>query len=227
MSASAERKKIVMNNVDFIAKLYFLPTQKGGRKSYAKSGGYIPQIEFDNYPEMSTSGKQTYLDTDIVLPGEKVKAQIEIFSVGFFSKRLYKGMNFKFLEGKQLIGKGEILEILNEDLLLETTEERININLYPIDITNKIKLDLGVDAFKIVRELQELIKLNKTYQNPRLIRAIIFLIIHKKQKRKVLYEEVKKDLKNILYSSEYEYNKKIKQNIRVRNFNNIFGKETI
>ena len=50
--------------MDFIAELYFLTTENGGRKLFAING-YRPHIQFD-FDEMHTSGQQTYLNQDRV-----------------------------------------------------------------------------------------------------------------------------------------------------------------
>jgi translation elongation factor EF-Tu-like GTPase len=58
----------------FIAELKYLETEKGGRKTVAKSG-YRPQVQFD-FSEMSTSGSQKFIDKEFVFPGETVLAEI-------------------------------------------------------------------------------------------------------------------------------------------------------
>jgi len=105
----------MFNESDFIAELKFLTPEQGGRKSYVISG-YRPHIEFENYPERLTSGQQTYIGTDFVLPGETVIAEIGIFSVEYFTKRLYINMPFTFNEGARIVGYGKIIEITNQTL---------------------------------------------------------------------------------------------------------------
>ena len=100
--------------VDFIAELQYLSTEKGGRKTPANSG-YRPQIKFD-FIEMQTSGKQTFIDKEIVYPGEKVDAKIKILSPNFFTNCLTEGMYFEFNEGAKIIGTGKIKFIVNEKL---------------------------------------------------------------------------------------------------------------
>ncbi len=103
-----------LNQDDFIAILHYRTTKEGGRKTPAHSG-YRPQVKFD-FEEMQTSGQQTFIDKEIVNPGETVKARIKILSVDYFLNCLTVGMNFEFREGKTIIGTGEITEILNDKL---------------------------------------------------------------------------------------------------------------
>ena len=100
--------------VDFIAEIRFLTTEEGGRNVPARSG-YRPQLKFD-FTEMQTSGNQTFLDKDIVFPGETVTAEIKILSVEYFAKSLTENMKFDFREGSKIIGTGIIKKIINEKL---------------------------------------------------------------------------------------------------------------
>jgi len=100
--------------VDFIAELRYLSVEQGGRNVPAISG-YRPQLKFD-FAEMQTSGNQTFLDKDIVYPGESVTAEIKILSVDYFAYKLTENMKFDFREGSKIIGTGVIKKIINEKL---------------------------------------------------------------------------------------------------------------
>ncbi|SHH79378.1 EF-Tu C-terminal domain-related protein [Winogradskyella jejuensis] len=102
------------NKVDFIAELQYLATEDGGRKTPAKSG-YRPQVKFD-FDEMQTSGQQTFINKELVNPGENVKAKIKILSPDYFAHTLIEGMEFEFREGATTIGTGKIEYIVNEKL---------------------------------------------------------------------------------------------------------------
>lgn len=102
------------NKVDFIAELQYLTTEQGGRKTPAKSG-YRPQVKFD-FDEMQTSGQQTFINKELVNPGENVKAKIKILSPDYFAHTLTEGMEFEFREGPTIIGTGKIEYIVNEKL---------------------------------------------------------------------------------------------------------------
>lgn len=102
------------NKVDFIANLQYLTTGQGGRATPAKSG-YRPQVKFD-FTEMQTSGQQTFIDKELVSPGENVKAKIKILTPDYFAHSLTEGMEFEFREGETVIGTGKIEYIVNEKL---------------------------------------------------------------------------------------------------------------
>ncbi len=100
--------------VDFIAELTYLSTEQGGRKTPANSG-YRPDIKFD-FSEMKTCGIQTFIEKNVVLPGETINAKIKIIASDYFANLLTEGMKFKFMEGPILIGIGEIKNIINDKL---------------------------------------------------------------------------------------------------------------
>lgn len=102
------------SQADFIAELNYLTTEQGGRKTPAMSN-YRPQIKF-GFDEMQTSGQQTFIDREIVFPGDVVDAEIKILAVNHFANKLTEGMRFEFLEGLKLIGTGKIKRIKNEVL---------------------------------------------------------------------------------------------------------------
>jgi len=100
---------------DFIATLEYLPTDKGGRKTPARSS-YRPIIEFPGYQRM-TSGEQIFIGRDIVHPGETIQAQITILSDDYFKGRLFVGQTFRFCETpNRTLGTGVIIEITNKEL---------------------------------------------------------------------------------------------------------------
>lgn len=104
----------IFNKVDFIAELEYLTTEQGGRKTPACSG-YRPQTKF-GFDAMQTSGQQTFIEREIVFPGETVNAKIKIIAVEHFAHKLEEGMTFQFLEGPTLVGTGKIKLIINDKL---------------------------------------------------------------------------------------------------------------
>jgi translation elongation factor EF-Tu-like GTPase len=114
--ANILQQKVIMDRQppDFIATLKYYTAEEGGRRTPAKSG-YRPQIKFD-FEEMQTSGQQTFIDKEIVYPGDTVKAEIKMLSPMIFNTRLSNGMTFQFREGARVIGIGQIIEILNREL---------------------------------------------------------------------------------------------------------------
>ena len=99
---------------DFIAVLTYKTALQGGRKTPTYSG-YRSQVKFD-FEEMQTSGQQTFIDKEIVYPGETVEARIKIISVDYFTNCLTEGIDFEFREGDKIIGTGKIKKILNDNL---------------------------------------------------------------------------------------------------------------
>jgi translation elongation factor EF-Tu-like GTPase len=106
---------MMIQHIDFIAKLKYRTAVEGGRKTPAFSG-YRPQLKFP-FTEMQTSGHQFFVGTDKVFPGDTVITEIRMNSPEFFLGMLETGMYFEFREGPIIIATGTILEILNEDLL--------------------------------------------------------------------------------------------------------------
>jgi hypothetical protein len=102
------------SSADFIAALTYITTEHGGRKTPAKTG-YRPQLKFD-FDEMQTSGQQTFIDRELVFPGDTVEAEIKILSVDHFANKLTEKMEFEFREGATVIGTGIIKHIINDKL---------------------------------------------------------------------------------------------------------------
>lgn len=108
------------NDTDFIATLKYRTMEEGGRKTPARSG-YRPGLKFP-FSEMQTSGHQTFIGKEFVMPGESVDAEIKILGVEHFAGSLYEGLVFDFKEGERIIGTGKITSILNEKLKSKTEE---------------------------------------------------------------------------------------------------------
>lgn len=100
---------------DFIATLTYRTTENGGRSHYAATG-YRPAIKF-SFDDRMTSGEQKFLDKEMVYPGETVLAEIRIVWIDIFKRKLKCGTQFEFYEGARMIGTGEIIEVINEELL--------------------------------------------------------------------------------------------------------------
>lgn len=106
--------KSIPKHTDFIAEITYLTTEEGGRVGYAASG-YRPHVKFP-FSTYLTSGQQTFLDREIVHPGEKVIVAIKILSVDFFRQLLLEGMIFEVGEGPRIVGTRKIIQIVNETL---------------------------------------------------------------------------------------------------------------
>jgi len=104
-----------MNTPDFIALISYRTTEEGGRKSPAYSN-YMPFIEFPGLMPF-TGGRQSFINKEMVYPGENVTAEISILSAEKFIRKLYVGQKINIFEVPGIIiGTGEILEIVNKDL---------------------------------------------------------------------------------------------------------------
>jgi translation elongation factor EF-Tu-like GTPase len=104
-----------MKTTDFIAELKYNSTEDGGRKTPAYPK-YRPHIQFENFPEMRTSGQQIFIGKDKVHPGETVSAEITIIASDYFKGKLSLGDKFIFCEGSHIIGSGFIVKFLNIEL---------------------------------------------------------------------------------------------------------------
>jgi translation elongation factor EF-Tu-like GTPase len=100
---------------DFIAIIRFKTTQEGGRNGPA-SAGYWPQLKF-HFTEKQSGGRHTFIDKELVHPGETVNASIKILSPHFFEHSLKEGVEFEIREGTAIVGTGVIANILNPNLL--------------------------------------------------------------------------------------------------------------
>lgn len=107
--------KLLDWETDFIAHLSYLTTEEGGRIGPVFSG-YRPQVKFP-FSKSMTSGQQILLDKEMVFPGESVKVELALLAPITFKHQLSLGQEFEVLEGARLVGRGQILEILNTDLL--------------------------------------------------------------------------------------------------------------
>lgn len=106
---------LLNDKTEFIATLTYRTTEQGGRSTPVFKTGYRPQIKFP-FSDMQTSGQQTFIDKDIVFPGDAVTAEIQIISVEHFVNQLTEGMTFEFREASRVIGIGTIDQIINERL---------------------------------------------------------------------------------------------------------------
>jgi translation elongation factor EF-Tu-like GTPase len=74
--------RLMNKSPDFIAELKYRTTEEGGRKTPVFKTDYRPQVKFP-FSNMQTSGQQTFLDKDIVYPGDTVTAEIAIIATDF------------------------------------------------------------------------------------------------------------------------------------------------
>ncbi len=77
------------------------------------TNGYRPLFNFVN--KMKTSGQVFLLDRNAFLPGDEGVVEIGFLSKEYLGKDFGKGKKFTFDEGAEILGDGEVLEILREE----------------------------------------------------------------------------------------------------------------
>lgn len=100
---------------DLIARVTYLTTEKGGRRTPAGTG-HRPHTKFDGNSNI-TPAEQVFEDErEYILPGESSGAEITLVSREKFGKSIYAGQAFEFFDGDKLIGTGTVLQVLNKEL---------------------------------------------------------------------------------------------------------------
>lgn len=110
----SNRFQVDNGSSDFIATISYLKTDEGGRLTPALSG-YRPQVKF-SFSDIQTSGQQTFIDTTIAYPGDKIEAEIKLGNTGHLVGQLKDRMKFDLLEGAKVIASGWIKYIVNQAL---------------------------------------------------------------------------------------------------------------
>ena len=108
-------QELKKKEIDFIAKVFFLKSEDGGR-TLAVQSGYRPQFEISGY-KYSTSAEQLFVEQDKVFPGEIATSEVRILSPELFEGLLFIGMKFNLAEGRKKVASGEIISIVNQVLI--------------------------------------------------------------------------------------------------------------
>jgi translation elongation factor EF-Tu-like GTPase len=103
-----------VDHPDFVARLSYRTTERGGRSGPAKSG-YHPQVKFE-FSEVQTSTAQFFQDKEWIYPGDVVVAEMQMAGREYFAGKLEVGMRFEVREGSRVTALGEILEIRDKTL---------------------------------------------------------------------------------------------------------------
>jgi translation elongation factor EF-Tu-like GTPase len=93
---------------DIEVQLTFVTTEQGGRRTPARSG-YRPQF---HYGGMDWDAVHTYPDTELVHPGQTVRAFLTFLSPEQHVGKLWPGMTFQCREGQRVIANGVVVKIL-------------------------------------------------------------------------------------------------------------------
>jgi len=94
---------------DIEAEIYFLKPEEGGRQTPAYSG-YRPQFYYNG---QDWDAPHQYPDTDVVNPGETVRAYLAFLSPQEHFGKIQLEMNFEVREGARTIGKGIVTKIID------------------------------------------------------------------------------------------------------------------
>ncbi|HEY3776754.1 MAG TPA: hypothetical protein VGL35_01710 [Rhizomicrobium sp.] len=97
----------------FKARLYLLPTDRGGRKTAFKAGGslYRPQFYLES-PDFSTSCFIDRIDgKSEMAPGESGIVEMRLLKPELFAGQIEPGTKFKIREVADPIGWGIIMEV--------------------------------------------------------------------------------------------------------------------
>ena len=111
---------------DIEVEMTFLPTECGGRKTAAKSG-YYPQFYYDGH---DWGARHNFIGTDIVYPGETVKAYLSFLSPKQYIGKLKESDIFLIREGINVVAYGKVIKIieLEKSAKREIEKELQNIN---------------------------------------------------------------------------------------------------
>ena len=95
--------------VQIISKIKLFSTTRGRKTSF--KNGYRPMFNF--ITETKTSGQITLIDREDFYPGEEGIVKILFLNKKYLGFGFGKGTVFTFQEGKELLGEGEVLEVLD------------------------------------------------------------------------------------------------------------------
>ena len=105
---------ITIRAADIEAKIKFITTAQGGRKSSAISG-YRPNHDF-GLDGMLNDATHEYIDTKMVAPGQTVMANMWFLAAQYQVGRLHPGFRFTVQEGSRIVGHGVITQVFNAEL---------------------------------------------------------------------------------------------------------------
>lgn len=100
--------------IDLKVVLQFKSKKEGGRLTAAHSG-YRATLLFP-FGEATSIAAQFFEETELVMPGESVTADLSLISPEHFHNSLYPGLDFEFAEGEHVVGSGTIMKVINPDL---------------------------------------------------------------------------------------------------------------
>lgn len=93
----------------FKATITYLSSEDGGI-AMPVSSGYRTSIKFP-YQTTEILASQTFLDEDLVFPGDTVSADILLINAGDIIEKIYAGIDFDLVLNSATIGNGVVTEI--------------------------------------------------------------------------------------------------------------------
>lgn len=105
-----------MNKVlEVRARVYFLPTEEGGRHTPVSSG-YSPGFDFgvvgNDGTKMQNGGMMIFEGQELILPGDECVVRIRPLVPELVQPVIRPNLEFNVMEGGRVVGRGTILEIL-------------------------------------------------------------------------------------------------------------------
>jgi len=97
----------------FKAMLTYNPIEDGGIATPISSG-FRSAVRFP-FNNQDFIANQTFLDTDLVFPGDTVSADIILVDSKDALKNIYNGLNFDVLLNSNIIGSGVITQLYFSD----------------------------------------------------------------------------------------------------------------
>ena len=94
---------------DIEVEMTFLRADEGGRSTPCYSG-YRPQFYYDG---RDSDAQHTYIDTEMVNPGQTVRAYLSFFRPDYHFGKVKENMEFLIREGSRTVAKGKVLKILD------------------------------------------------------------------------------------------------------------------
>ncbi|MES1180412.1 MAG: elongation factor Tu [Verrucomicrobiota bacterium] len=93
---------------DIEVEMTFLRPEEGGRSTPCYTG-YRPQFYYDG---IDSDAIHTYIDTEVVNPGQTVRAYLTFFVPDYHLGKVKENMEFFVREGSRTVAKGRVIKIL-------------------------------------------------------------------------------------------------------------------
>ena len=105
---------IDLSRKDFEAVIHFRTKAEGGRQSPVWTG-HRPNHDFGHEVGINDATHE-FPDVQVVQPGDTARSLVTLHAPELPIGRLYSGMRFTVQEGSRIVGNGEIVKVLNEEL---------------------------------------------------------------------------------------------------------------